>query len=732
LNVLPCKKGDAGSYGKEPGVASPFLVEIAVFAPLNKTFTYQWPQWLGEPQPGVRVLVPFGRGRRFGVVWKTNTTGTGGASEIKSILDRVDMHPLYDDRRLRWLKRSWRYYAAAPGEFAETVLAWAGSEDKRRWQCPDVKILSRLDSELARAFAHRETLSAATLRKKLAASGFYHRLRQAVAAGCLTEVFGKSVPRTSPSMPAEQIPEQLFPAQQQALDRINHTTGFVSYLLFGCTGSGKTEVYLQAARKKVSEGMQVLILVPEIGLTPQWMARLSTRFDKVAVWHSGLSDARRIQVRRDLPDVEVLVGTRSALFLPLPRCSMIVVDEEHDASFKQQEGMRYHARDLAVLLAQELDIPVILGSATPSLESWRQARKGHYQLLELPERIAPHPAPVIETVDMRNEEGALSGTLLAAIRTTKTKGLQSLLYLNRRGYAPALMCTACGDIPECPACSFRLTLHRRNRQLRCHACGFARRVPVTCEHCGEEALLPLGEGTEKVEEQLAIAMPDLRMARMDRDAVRNEAGLMRVLGDFSSGKLDCLVGTQMLVKGHHFPNVALVGVVNADLGLGLPDFRAGERWWQQITQVVGRTGRGADPGRVIIQTRNPEAEWISRIGGEHARNTLDTELSLRKTLNYPPFARWARIIFSATRNAPAMQAAEKVARACAAHMPETVQCMGPMPCAIERIATRYRFELVLRDSSRTYLPWCLAPLLSRIAVPSGVRMRVDVDPMDMM
>lgn len=707
------------------------LVEIAVFAPLNKTFTYQWPEWLGEPQPGIRVHVPFGRGRRLGVVWRATVSSPDTSIELKAVTDRVDAWPLYDSRRMQWLERACRYYVAAPGECAETALAWAGNEDKRRWHCTDAVALARLDDELARAFAHRGTLSAATLRKKLPASGFYHRLRQAVAAGYLAEAVSESA-CTSSDMPAEPVPEHLTSVQQQALDAINHTAGFIPFLLFGCTGSGKTEVYLRAARQRVDSGSQVLILVPEIGLTPQWLARLATRFDKVAVWHSGLSDVQRLQVRRDLPDVEVLVGTRSALFLPLPRCSMIVVDEEHDTSFKQQEGMHYHARDLAVLLAQEMDLPVILGTATPSLESWRQAKEGRYRLLELPERIAPHPVPVIETVDMRGVEAALSEQLLAALRETKAKGLQSLLYLNRRGYAPALMCTACGDVPECPSCSFRLTLHRRRKQLRCHACGFARHVPITCEHCGEDALLPLGEGTEKVEEQVMAALPDLRMARLDRDAIRNETRLMRVLGDFSSGKLDCLVGTQMLVKGHHFPNVILVGVVNADLGLGLPDFRAGERWWQQITQVVGRTGRGGHPGRIVVQTRNPDAQWLSRIGSEQARDTLDAELSLRKTLDYPPFARWVRIIFSATRSDSAMQAAERVAQACTTYLPESIECMGPMPCAIERIATRYRFELVLRETAREHLPWRLMPLLSRLPVPATVRMRVDVDPVDMM
>lgn len=723
----------AALFNEDEGSESPFLlVEIAVFSPLNQTFTYQWSAWLGDAQPGMRVRVPFGRGVRLGVIWRVVDSPLDGSRKLKTVMDRVDTLPLYDVRRMQWLERACRYYAAPPGECAETAFAWAGNEDKRRWHCTDAAALANVDDELAQAFSHRKTLSVATLRKKLPACGFYHRLHQAVEIGLLTEQVGIISSTTASPMHPDPIPEHLLPAQQQAIDTIGHATGFAPFLLFGCTGSGKTEVYLQVARQQVNAGRQVLILVPEIGLTPQWLARLAARFDRVAIWHSGLSDKQRLQVRRDLPDMEVLVGTRSALFLPLPRCSMIVVDEEHDNSFKQQEGMRYHARDLAILLAQELDIPVILGTATPSLESWRQAKEGRYQLLELPERIAPHPVPVIETVDMRGVEAALSDPLLDALRATKERGLQSILYLNRRGYAPALMCTACGDVPECPACSFRLTLHRRKKQLRCHVCGFVRHVPVVCAHCGEDALLPLGEGTEKIEEQLAASLPGLRMARLDRDAVRNEKTLMQVLGNFSVGKLDCLIGTQMLVKGHHFPNVVLVGVVNADLGLSLPDFRAGERWWQQITQVVGRTGRGRHPGRIMVQTCSPEAPWLARIGDAQARDTLDAELSLRKSLDYPPFARWVRIVFSATRIAPAMQAAECVAQACVAYLPETVKCMGPMPCAIERVATRYRFELVLRETARKYLPWCLMALLSRVTIPATARMRVDVDPMDMM
>jgi len=708
------------------------IVDIAVFSPLRGSFSYLWPDSLGEPVPGLRVRVPFGRSTRSGLVTGIREAQGHDEAGLKTVIDRLDATPLYDAARLRWLARAGRYYAASPGEMAETAFAWAASEDKRRWRIGSREGLEAFDAPLAGAFGKRSVLSGGALGRKLPHDGFYHRLNLAAAADLLLE-------ETSPpdagdvggSASKEAIPAQLNPAQQDALDSILSAEGFAPFLLFGCTGSGKTEVYLRAAAERIRAGGKVLILVPEIGLTPQWLDRLRSRFSRVAVWHSGLSDVERLAMRRELSEAEVLVGTRSALFLPLPELAMIVVDEEHDTSFKQQEGVHYHARDLAVLLAQEAGVPVVLGSATPGLESWQRAGEGRYGLLELPERISPHAAPVIEPVDMRGVEAPLSGELIAALKAVKDEGRQSLLYLNRRGYAPALMCGACGDVPECPACSLRLTLHRKRRQLRCHACGFVRPVPVICEACGEEALLPMGEGTEKVEEQLQEALPELSFARLDRDTVRGAGALMQRLDDFAAGRLDCLIGTQMLVKGHHFPNVTLVGVVNADLGLSMPDFRAGERWWQQLTQVIGRTGRGAHAGRVIVQTRNPGMAWLSRIGDEQARQTLSDELELRRALQYPPFARWVRLTLSAVRADAAREAGEMLAARCT-HLPEPVRCAGPMPCSVERLAGRYRFEIVLRDATGKHLPWVLEPLLSGLRLASAVRLKVDVDPLDMM
>jgi len=505
---------------------------------------------------------------------------------------------------------------------------------------------------------------------------------------------------------------------------------FQPFLLFGDTGSGKTEVYLKAAEALVKQGKQVLILVPEIGLTPMWLARLSQRFDTLMTWHSAMSDRERMLVRANLNSLDVLIGTRSALFLPLSRLSLIVVDEEHDASFKQHDGVAYSARDMALLLAQEKKIPLVLGSATPSLESWRQVNLGHMKLLEMPERISGYAAIQPNIVDMRGNHEVLSDALLQALRDTREAKQQSILFLNRRGYAPALQCSACGFVPECHACSLRLTLHRQKGELRCHGCGYMRRVRRVCETCGEDALLPLGVGTEKIEEVLEKHVPDLRFARFDRDVVRTQTQLQDMLQAFADGQLDCLIGTQMLVKGHHFPKVTLVGVVNADLGLNLPDFRAGERWWQQMTQVMGRAGRGEHVGRVLIQTCNPEAAWLARLGDVDARITLDEEMALRQALSFPPFGRWVRVVFSS----PSREKAEKAAEAMAVVIRtwDHIQIGGPMACAMEKIAHRFRVEVLIRDASRKILPWKLAPLLHQLRVPSGVRRHVDVDPQDMM
>jgi len=704
---------------------------VAVFLPLRDGYTYRWPAMLGAPEVGIRVRVPFGKSIRHGMVIELAPEQMS-AVDIVDVLDRLDIEPLLCEVRLRWLRRSTRYYLSSFGEMLDMATAWA-DDARRKFRCVDQSKLEAFDSGLARLFPRKAYFSLATLRLRAEFPSLQYALLKALQANLIEEKIAAG--SDASDWTVESIPEHLTRAQDAALSTLRQqNTGFHPSLLFGATGSGKTEVYLRFAAELVVAGKQVMILVPEIGLTPMWISRLQQRFNRVAMWHSAMKPQERIAVRHALAEVDVLIGTRSALFLPLPRLGLVVLDEEHDSSFKQQDGVNYSARDMALLLGQELDIPVLMGTATPSMESWRQVQQASVNLLELSERIAsiknPHLQPsTCEIVDMRGNHSVISTKLLSALEQTRKAGLQSILFLNRRGYAPALQCTACGHVPECPHCTTRLTLHRKHGQLRCHTCDYSRRVAGVCEACGEASLLPLGAGTEKLEDLLGQQLPELRFARFDRDEVRNHDQLQQVLYSFAKGELDCLVGTQMLVKGHHFPKVALVGVVNADMGIHMPDFRATERWWQQMTQVMGRAGRGDVASRIMIQTSDPDAQWINQLGNEAARLTLDRELSLRQMLNFPPYARWVRVVFSCMQADKALQAAQKFYDQCV--LPE-VRMTSPAPCAMERRAGRYRFEVLLRDETRKILPWKLAPLLQSIKVASGVRRKVEVDPVDML
>jgi len=704
------------------------MVQAAVFAPLWQEYTYLWPDHLGKPRLGLRITVPFGQSKRVAVVTGLHALESSDDSAmLKDVIDRLDDKPIFNALRRRWIERCAAYQLCTLGEMYETASAWAAIDKHRQFRCNQPDELLVADASLGRAFTTKRAISLSTIAQHSQLADVQWRALQAVKSGLLEEVL--LAPKKLPETQYQAI--SLRPSQQSAVQAISDQKNqFTPLLLFGCTGSGKTEVYLQAAEQCVAEGKQVLILVPEIGLTPMWLNRLSARFSEIGIWHSGLTHREKNHLRSRLSSVQILLGTRSALFLPLPNLALMVIDEEHDSSFKQQDGVQYSARDLSMLLAQELKIPLVLGSATPSLESWRQVQMESMQCFKLSERVYEHTAITPEIVDMRGSHDVFSPAMLERIIACHARGEQIMLYLNRRGYAPALQCTACGDVPKCPSCSVRLTLHRQAGMLRCHTCDYAKRVNLTCQQCGEKAYLPLGSGTERLEEDLQKAIPTLRLARFDRDVIKNAKDLTEVLSAFEAGDIDCLVGTQMLVKGHHFPNVTLVGVINADLGMNLPDFRASERWWQQMTQVFGRTGRGEKAGHVVVQTWSPDAPWFEKLDEQKAEDVLNEELSLREWTKFPPYARWVRIVFSSLAQQKALQAAKLFAERLVAW--DAVKVSGPLPCAMERVANRYRFELIVRDETRRHLPWQLLPLLKLMRVPSGVRRKVDVDPLDLM
>lgn len=502
----------------------------------------------------------------------------------------------------------------------------------------------------------------------------------------------------------------LTPAQSDALRALRAVPEGGCALLHGVTGSGKTELYVRMVRDAVASGRRALVLLPEIALTPQTVAvfRGAVRAP-IAVLHSGLTPGERFDQWRQIREgkVDVVIGARSALFAPLRELGLLVVDEEHDTSFKQSTGVSYHARDLAVLLARRSGARCVLGSATPSLESLRNARAGRYTYVGLPERVSGRPLPQVEIIDMRDHApdaddpvgAVLSVPLQQAVREAVRAGEQAILFLNRRGFAPSVQCTSCGYVFECPRCDVPVTYHHARRGLRCHYCGFEADKPSACPTCGSAELEHRGAGTEQIEDVIEDAFRGLRVGRLDRDTARGQ-GLQRVLSRFRRGELDVLVGTQMVTKGHDFPNVTLVGVIDADQGLRFPDFRSGERTFQLLAQVAGRAGRAQLPGRVLIQTWRPEHAVLQAIQTHDYDAFSATELTFRERLHYPPFGALAVVRLDGPEYAHVARAADEIAKAARQHGPKGLRVQGPVDAPIARVRNRFRVHVVLRSAER--------------------------------
>ncbi len=531
----------------------------------------------------------------------------------------------------------------------------------------------------------------------------------------------------------------LTAAQNRAVSaavKVLKSETFGALLLHGVTGSGKTEVYLNVISEALGSGRGAIYLLPEIALTPQTLARISARFgDRVAAIHSGLSAGQRCRVHEMAArgEIEVVVGPRSALFAPIRNLGVIIVDEEHETSFKQDEKPRYHARHAALVRGRENKAVVILGSATPDLESMVNALEGRFQLLELPDRMGGS-LPSVEVVDMRgggNLEG-FTPALTEAIAETLAEGRQIILYYNRRGFARVLQCTDCGEVVMCPNCDIGVTYHLRPRRLLCHYCDFTRQVPETCPDCGGEEFLPSGGGTEKVELNLQAHFPDAKLLRLDHDTTRRRGSHRRILTSFARGEADILVGTQMVAKGHHFPQVGLVGVLAADDGLGLPDYRAAERSFQLLTQVAGRSGR-TQAGRVIFQTWRPEDPVILAAAAHDYASFLEAEMPLRKALGYPPFKRLLRLGITGRRLALTEESAHQLADAVRTSLGASgVEVLGPAPAVFPRLKDRYRFQILIKGTfgkkEKNWLAECLRSFKEEFR---GVDVVHDVDPVSM-
>jgi primosomal protein N' (replication factor Y) (superfamily II helicase) len=540
-------------------------------------------------------------------------------------------------------------------------------------------------------------------------------------------------------------PKTLNPHQQTAYESIAGGLGkqeFQAFLLQGVTGSGKTEVYLRSIDAALAAGRNAMLLVPEIALTPAVAGQFFQRFgDQVAILHSAFNDSERAEQWRRIRagKAGVVVGTRSGIFAPVRNLGLIIVDEEHDASYKQAETPRYNGRDVAVMRAHQNKAVVVLGSATPSMESRHNADKGKYTLLVLPERIEQRPMPSVELVDMRLEfletrkQATFSRRMLEAIGERVENKEQTMLILNRRGFSSFVACRACGERVQCVNCSVTLTFHRRDRRMLCHYCGYAEKVPANCPKCQSEHVHFLGTGSEKVEDELHREFPEARIARLDRDTATGKKKFESILSSFREGNFDILVGTQMIAKGHDIPNVTLAGIVNADIGLGLPDFRAAERTFQLLTQSAGRAGRGSLPGIVLIQTINPDHYAIRYAAAQDYNGFYEKELQFRRAMRYPPFAALANILIRHEKQEQAMRMSAELGDLLTP-APEGIKVLGPAEAPVQRLHNEFRYQLLIKAANRKTLNELLNKLrshgVSRKWSPTALV--IDVDPLTLL
>ncbi|GAB4243811.1 MAG: primosomal protein N' [Deltaproteobacteria bacterium] len=740
-------------------LSAPLFVEVAVPLPIDHPFTYRVP--VGEEdraQVGVRVLVPFGGRKMTGLITAiTDATALDGR-EAKDLLAVLDETPYISERHLAFLSAAARECLAPPGEMLRAALP-RGLPRKEPPAAPRVEAFYRppplppegamtpLQRKVYDAVRDAGGLSSPELSARIRGGG--EAARRMAAKGILLV---ESRPRPA-GLRADSLPDLAgdltpTPGQEAALARIGVAVAsgrHAAFVLHGVTGSGKTEVYLRAVEQVRATGRQAIFLVPEIALTPQLLGRVRSRFrDGVAVLHSGLTPAERTAQWRKVRDGEVFlcVGARSAVFSPFPSVGLVVVDEEHDAAYKQEDGVRYQARDLALLRGRMENAVVLLGSATPSAESFHRVRTGAAALLTLPERIGGVRMPEVTVVDLKeraDRRGAdryFSPQLEAAIDETLARGGKAMLFINRRGFASALTCLECGTTVQCRNCQVALTYHRDLETLLCHYCNVKRKEPESCAKCGGHKLAQVGIGTERLLSWVAKRWKEARVARLDSDVTRKRGAYAEVLSGMQRGEVDILVGTQMIAKGHDFPEVTFVGVLLADLSLSFPDFRASERTFQILTQVAGRAGRGDRPGTVLFQAMAPESPAIRRAAEHDYAGFMEEELAAREAMGYPPFGRMLLLRLWGSRQDAAREAADVVAGALSGPMSAAgVRILGPAPSPIARVKRRFHYQVLLvmpRDLPVGDLfPPLLRPLRERVR-KLGARLEADVDPYQMM
>jgi primosomal protein N' (replication factor Y) len=735
------------------------VLRIALDTPLRRLFDYlPPPAQAGAGEIGQRVRVPFGRQRLIGLVMEQADSSELPAARLKSVLEVLDAEPVLDRSAVELLRWAAEYYHHPIGEVIAAAIPKALRSGapivavEERWAATPEGAEACAKGEPRRAPKQRELLALLIEREGIGASElsqFIENWQDAARALAKRGWIASSEQPIAPINESAQgdssdesstisAPLDLAPEQRTAVERVSESLGrFCAFVLHGITGSGKTEVYLQIVERVLARGQRALVLVPEIGLTPQLVSRFRERFSSpLAVLHSALTDHERLQAWRSAfsGHARIVLGTRSAVFAPVPDLGVIVVDEEHDASFKQHEGgFRYSARDLAVVRAQQTGVPILLGSATPALETLHNVNTGRYVRLSLPRRAAQAVPPRVALVDLRVNavQGGISTSAIQAIERHLAEDGQILVFLNRRGYAPTLLCTACGWVAPCKDCDARLTVHRSADRLRCHHCGADAPLPTRCLQCGF-TVKPVGQGTERIEEVLAQLFPQVPLVRLDRDVVRKRGDMESAMRRMHSGEARIMVGTQMVTKGHHFPNVTLVIVLNADQGLFSTDFRAPERLAQTIVQVAGRAGRGSKPGEVLIQTEFPEHPLLLNLLNEGYDGFARVALEERSQAAWPPFSRLAALRDSAP-DADAALVFLRDARSLLTP-PRSILIRGPVPAAMAKRAGRYHAQLLLESADRAALQRFIAawlPEVEQLKSARRVRWALDVDPIEL-
>lgn len=732
----------------------PKILKVAIPIPLRSTFDYLLPDEckFTELHPGIRLAVPFGGQQKIGYLIEITNHSSVPLSRLKPVNKILDEKPLLSTTDLKFLLWASRYYHHPIGEVISSAFPILLRKGRPAvLKSKKILFLTKKGSEipisdLKRAW--RQTELTELLRsspqgitwKELNKLGknWQSSAKRLVEKG-LVEI-QQSPTLLNYNRNTKIAPFTLNQAQRNAIDRVRNASGqFKTFLLEGVTGSGKTEVYLRLTEFATKQNKQVMVLMPEISLTPQLEARFRERLGHpIAVFHSGLTQSERQQAwccfQRGL--APILLGTRSAVFTPMLNPGLIILDEEHDTSFKQQDGFRFSARDIAIARAKQLCIPILLGSATPSLESLFNTKQRRYQLLHLPERAGKARPPVLKLLDIRNQyltEG-LSATLLSEIKGTLARRQQVLLFLNRRGFAPILICHHCGWVASCIRCDSHLVMHVAEGTLRCHHCGHKKELLKHCDVCQAKDLRPLGLGTERIEKALKNLFPAVKVARIDRDSTKIKGSLETFLQQITAGDLDILIGTQMLAKGHHFPGVTLVGILDVDAGLFSTDFRASERMAQVIVQVAGRAGREQIPGTVILQTRHPQQPLLLSLIDKGYRGFATNALVERKTARLPPYSYQALLRAETMDKQKPEQFLEKVRILASNCAIKEIVILGPVTAPLAKKAGCYRFQLLFQSAKREQLHILLEsilPQISKLPDSKKVKWSLDIDPVDL-